>query len=170
MSVERRPFPTGAEHAALLRLLLALDGSTTRTCEAIVQAPMQIELLCQEQVHAVPDAVHEHLGGDTWLLRVTAMHAHGQVMMDNLSFTRLDAVPPWFLTQLHEGKAPIGHMLQHVFVRREPVPSSARLEGLLWEHVGHPDLRASRSYRIVTEKKPLMMIFETFRGGLVDAQ
>ena len=167
MSVERRLFPAGAQHAALLRLLIALDGSTTRCCEALAQAPMEIHVYRQAEVHEVPDAVHEHLGGEAWLLRVTAMHAHGQVMMDNLSFTRLDAVPAWFLAQLREGKAPIGHLLQHLFVRREAVPSSARLESLLWDQVGLPDARASRSYRIVTETKPLMMIYETFRGGLV---
>ncbi|HET7863376.1 MAG TPA: hypothetical protein VFL86_03130, partial [Burkholderiaceae bacterium] len=71
-------------------MLIALDGSTTRVCEALAQAPMQIQLLRQEQTDDVPDDVREQLGGESWLLRVTAMHAHGQVMMDNLSFTRLD--------------------------------------------------------------------------------
>ncbi|MGY4831595.1 chorismate--pyruvate lyase family protein [Sphaerotilaceae bacterium SBD11-9] len=167
MSVERRLFPREPQYAGLLRMLIALDGSTTRVCEALAQAPMQIQLLRQEQTDEVPDDVREQLGGESWLVRVTAMHAHGQVMMDNLSFTRLDAVPGWFLDQLKEGTAPIGHLLQHLFVRRETVPASPRVEALLWKHVGLPDARASRGYRIVTEKKPLMMIFEAFRGGMV---
>lgn len=146
---------------------MALDGSTTRVCEAIAQAPMQVELLFQQQTDSVPAAVREPLGGQRWLHRVTSLHAHGQVLMDNLSYTRLDAVPDWFLAQLHEGKAPIGHLLQRLFVKREALTSSREIEDALWQHVGQPDLRASRCYRIVTEKGPLMLIFESFRKGMV---
>jgi chorismate-pyruvate lyase len=167
MSVERRLFPPDAQHAPLLRALMALDGSTTRVCEAIAQAPMQVLLLAQEQSREVPVAVREQLGGEAWLVRVTSLHAHGRVFMDNLSFTRLDAVPDWFLTRLNEGSAPIGHMLQRLFVQREPVKASAEIEQLLWQHVGLSDARASRCYRIVTEGGPLMLIFEAFRGGMV---
>lgn len=154
-------------HAPWLRALMALDGSTTRVCEAIAQAPMTVQLLSQQQTDKVPHAVREQLGGERFLHRVTSLHAHGRVLMDNLSYTRLDAVPVWFLEQLSEGKAPIGHLLQGLFVRREPLTSTAEIEDALWQHVGQPDLRASRSYRIVTEQGPLMLIFETFRSGMV---
>jgi chorismate-pyruvate lyase len=167
MSVDRQPFPPDARHAPLLRALMALDGSTTRVCEAIAQAPMQVELLLQQQTDRVPQAVREQLGGTQYLHRVTSLHAQGRVLMDNLSYTRLDAVPDWFLEQLHEGKAPIGHLLQRLFVQREPLAGSAEIEDGLWQHVGHPDPRASRCYRIVTEKGPLMLIFEAFRQGMV---
>lgn len=167
MSVDRQPFPTDPSHAPLLRALMALDGSTTRVCEAIAQAPMQVELLFQQQTDEVPQAVREALGGQRFLHRVTSLHAHGRVLMDNLSYTRLDAVPDWFVDQLNEGKAPIGHLLQHLFVKREPRTSTPEIEGALWHHVGQPDLRASRAYRIVTEQGPLMFIFETFRSGMV---
>lgn len=167
MSVERRLFPEAARHAPLLRLLLALDGSTTRVCEALAQAPMQVLVHHQLQTQAVPEAVREQLGGSAWLARVTSLHAHGQVLMDNLSFVRLDAVPEWFLQRLNEGAAPIGHLLQPLFVQREPVAGSAEIEQLLWQHVGQPDARASRAYRITTEPGPLMLIFEVFRGGMV---
>lgn len=145
---------------------MALDGSTTRVCEAIAQAPMQVELLHQQQTDRVPQAVREALGGQRFLHRVTSLHAHGQVLMDNLSYTRLDAVPDWFLAQLNEGKAPIGHLLQRLFVKREPLTHTTELEDALWQHVGQPDRRASRCYRIVTEQGPLMLIFEAFRSGM----
>jgi chorismate-pyruvate lyase len=151
----------------LLRLLLALDGSTTRVCEALAQAPMAVQLLLQQQTDNVPPAVRAQLGGERWLHRVTSLHAHGRVLMDNLSYTRLDAVPGWFLDELHEGKAPIGHLLQRLFIQREPLTGSSEIEEALWQHVGQPDLRASRCYRIVTERGPLMLIFETFRSGMV---
>ncbi|HEX3138748.1 MAG TPA: chorismate pyruvate-lyase family protein [Rhizobacter sp.] len=170
MSLERRLFPRDPQHAALLRMLMTLDGSTTRACEAVAQAPMEVLLLAQAQGSEVPDAVHEQLGGSAWLTRVTSLHAHGQVMMDAVSFTRLDVVPAWFLAQLNEGSAPIGHMLQHLFVRREPVASTPRLEAMLWSRVGLPDDRASRCYRIATERAPLMMIFEVFRAGMVGSE
>ena len=168
MSVERHLFPSDRE-APLLRLLLALDGSTTRVCEALAQAPMQVQLISQQQTQDVPPAVREQLGGNAWLVRVTSLHAHGRVWMDNLSFTRLDAVPDWFLQQLNEGTAPIGHLLARLFVQREPVAGSAQVEQMLWQHVGLPDARASRCYRIATEQGPLMMIFEAYRAGMVTA-
>jgi chorismate-pyruvate lyase len=166
MSVERQLFPSDTQ-APLLRMLLALDGSTTRVCEALAQAPMQVQLIHQQQTQDVPPAVREQLGGSAWLVRVTSLHAHGRVLMDNLSFTRLDAVPDWFLQRLNEGTAPIGHLLAHLFVQREPVTCSAQVEQMLWQHVGLPDARASRCYRIATEQGPLMMIFEAYRAGMV---
>lgn len=169
MSVERHPFPADPRHAALLRVLLALDGSTTRVCEAVAQSPVELLVLHQAQTGDVPAAVREQLGGDAWLVRVTSLHAHGEVLMDNLSYTRLDAVPPWFLERLHEGHAPIGHLLAKLFVQRERLANTPEIEQVLWQHVGAPDLRASRSYRVITTDRPLMLIFESFRRGMVRA-
>ncbi|MBX3620965.1 MAG: DUF98 domain-containing protein [Rhizobacter sp.] len=167
MSVERHPFPDAPQHAPLLRALLALDGSTTRVCEALAQAPVKVQLIHQQRTHEVPPAVREQLGGKAWLARVTSLHAHGDVLMDNLSYTRLDAVPDWFLAALDAGSAPIGHLLARLFVQREAQPGSAEIEDALWAHVGQRDARASRCYRIVTAEGPLMLIFECFRRGMV---
>lgn len=147
-------------------MLLALDGSTTRLCEALIEGPVELLLVHQQQTVDVPAAVRQHLGGSAWLARVTTLHAGGQAMMDNLSYTRLDAVPGWFLEGLDQGQAPIGHLLQRLFVRRENVPGCAELSAQLWGHVGSPDERASRSYRVVTSDGPLMLIFEAWRGGM----
>lgn len=128
-------------------------------------------LLHQTRCTTVPPEVAEHLGGAHWLRRVTSLcRADGGVLMDNLSFTRLDAVPTWFLQALDEGRAPIGHLLAGLFVRREPLALSAGVRDLLWQHVGLPDAAASRGYRIVTPEGPLMLIFEAFRAGLVGAR
>ena len=87
--------------------------------------------------------------------------------MDNLSFTRLDVVPDWFLKKLDEGRAPIGHMLNELFVQREPLPTSVALQQMLWSRVGMEDMAASRGYRIVTPQAPLMLIFEVFRAAIL---
>ncbi len=167
MSVDRRVFPADAAHAAALRLLLVHDGSTTRLCQAVAQQPMRVVLHQQERTSEVLPEVREHLGGQHWLYRVTSLcTAEGLVMMDNLSLTRLDTVPEWFLQELEKGCAPIGHLLDALFVRREPKPTSAALHQALWQHVGLPDELSSRSYRIITPQGPLMLIFETFRAGL----
>jgi chorismate-pyruvate lyase len=167
MSVERRLFPTDAQYAPLLRTLLSLDGSTTRACEALAQQPVLVALHHQQQTSDVPEAVREQLGGSAWLTRVTSLHACGEVLMDNLSFSRIDALPADFLHGLNQGSAPIGHLLQTLFVRREAAAGSPQIEQLLWERVGLADGHASRTYRIVTAETPLMLIFEVFRGGLV---
>jgi len=167
MSVERQLFPADPAHAPLLRALLALDGSTTRVCEALARQPVTVQLHHQRQTEDVPAAVREQLGGHRWLERVTSLHAHGRVMMDNLSYTRLDAVPDWFLAGLDAGQAPVGHLLGKLFVQREAVPGSPDLSQVLWSHVGQPDPLASRSYRVVTPTTPLMLIFEVYRDGMV---
>jgi chorismate-pyruvate lyase len=169
MSVERRLFPTDPQHQPLRRLLLALDGSTTRVCEALAEQPMQVLLHHQRQTTDVPPGVREHLGGSAWLERVTSLHADGGVFMDNLSYTRLDSVPEGFLKGLDAGAAPIGHLLQDLFVQREALASSPEIEERLWHHVGLPDASASRTYRIVTARAPLMLIFEVYRSGMVVA-
>lgn len=170
MSVERRLFPPGATQAPLLRALLALDGSTTRLCEALAGRPLDVLLHHQRKTREVPDTVREHLGGTLWLERITSLCTQGEVMMDNLSYTRLDTAPAWFVQGLDEGVAPIGHLLQRLFVWREPIPSPAArasLLPLLWEHVGLPDDHAARAYRIVTPEAPLMLLVESFRSGMV---
>ena len=70
---------------------------------------------------------------------------------------------------LQAGDAPIGHLLKQLFVQRESLPGSPEIEQALWRHVGTPDPLASRCYRVVTEPGPLMLIFETFRRGMVQA-
>ncbi len=167
MSVERQLFPSGPQHAPLLRMLLALDGSTTRVCEALSGHPIDVVVHHQQPTSDVPEAVRQQLGGNAWLERVTSLLADGRVMMDNLSFTRLDAVPPWFLKGLGDGIAPVGHLLQHLFVQREALNVDYATQQRLWQHVGQPDHMASRSYRVVTADGPLMLIFEAYRGGMV---
>jgi chorismate-pyruvate lyase len=167
MSVERQIFPADPRHAPLRRLLLALDGSTTRVCEALVNHPIDVVVHHQQRTPDVPAAVREQLGGSAWLERVTSLVADGRVMMDNLSYTRLDAVPDWFLSKLDEGVAPVGHLLAHLFVQREAAPVDAATREALWRHVGCEDAAASRSYRVVTPEGPLMLIFEAFREGMV---
>lgn len=167
MSVERHVFPTDPRHAPLLRALMALDGSTTKVCEALARQPVTVQLHLQRQTDDVPAAVREHLGGTRWLQRVTSLHAHGRVMMDNLSYTRLDAVPDWFLAGLDAGQAPVGHLLAKLFVQRERLAADAATSQALWSQVGAPDAHASRTYRVVTPTGPLMLIFEAWRDGMV---
>jgi len=166
MSVERQLFPSEARHEPLRRLLLAQDGSTTRTCTAMCGLPVEVLLHGQQRTREVPRSVASQLGGGHWLERVTSLVAGGRVLMDNLSYTRLDAVPGWFLRGLDEGQAPVGHLLARLFVQRQPVESEPALQARLWDVVGLPDARASRAYRIVTPEGPLMLIFEVFRGGM----
>jgi chorismate-pyruvate lyase len=167
MSVERHVFPTDPRHAPLLRALMALDGSTTKVCEALAQQPVTVQLHRQRQTDDVHAAVRAQLGGTRWLERITSLHAHGRVMMDNLSYTRLDAVPGWFLAGLDAGQAPVGHLLAKLFVQRERLAAEADVAQALWAQVGAPDDRASRTYRVVTAASPLMLIFEAWRDGMV---
>lgn len=166
---ERRPFPTDAAAQPLLRLLLAQDGSATRLCEALARGPIGVHLHGQQRTTDVPASVRTQLGGEAWLERVTTLHAHGVVLMDNLSYTRLDAVPDWFLAGLDAGTTPIGHLLDQLPIQRDDLPLADDIAARLWPRVGLPDPRAAKLYRIGTANGPLMLVMETFRAGWTDA-
>ncbi len=172
-SPRRREFFDADEPAAdctlgVLRMLLAQDGSTTRMCEAIAGGPLTLVLLRQVVTERVPDAVRAVLPGTRFLERVTSLAAHGEVMMDNLSYIALDALPDAVRHGLEEGATPIGHLLDTLWVRRRPLDEgAAELCRALWDTVGVPDPRAARAYSIWTPEGPRFVIAETFRRGML---
>ncbi len=180
MKLQRQIFPHSKQSAPFLRLLLAQDGSTTRLCSALCGDSVQVVLHQQHRTDQVPIAIQMIFNPDTalvpaianrYLVRTTTLHdGAGNALMDNLSYTRLESVPSWFIEQLDVGKAPIGHLLDQFFVQREPLPNatSVVLQQPLWDAVGMPDLAASRSYQLRSPQGIFMVIFETFRGALVD--
>ncbi len=151
-------------------MLLTHDGSTTRLCQALTGAPVGVYLHHQHRTTEVPTEVRDLLAGEVgeiWLQRVTSLYnTSGEVLMDNLSFTRLNSVPDWFIQGLDEGQAPIGHLLDQLFVKRKAVTTSSAVQNLLWDTVGKTDALASRSYQIATSDHAFMLIFEVFRGAL----
>jgi chorismate-pyruvate lyase len=164
--------PAAAAHARqVLQLLLAQDGSTTRLCETIAGGPVALHLLEQRVVDTVPAEVRTALPGTRFIERVTCLAAHGQVMMDNLSYIALDGLPADVRRDLEAGTMPIGHMLARLWVRRAFLPATPVLQERLWAAAGGlPDPPASRSYCIVTPDGPRMLITETFRRGMLDGR
>ena len=161
--LERGLFPK--ESGKLLKLLLAQDGSTTKLCEALASTQVNLALHAQSRVEILPEVVMQELGGSSWLKRITSLHCETGVLMDNLTYTRLDRVPTWFLSDLELGKAPIGHLLEKLFVRRERINPTPELEHVLFEIVGLPDSNSSRAYTLKTDEGAVMLVFETYRAG-----
>lgn len=158
----------GAAHARhVLKLLLAQDGSTTRLCEVVAGGPVQLHLLAQRLTDEAPAAVRDALPGTTCIERVTCLAAHGEVMMDNLSYIALDGLDRDLRDALVAGGSPIGHLLAGRWVRRAPLRAAPGLLERLWQHVGLPDAAASRHYRIEAPQGPMMVIAETFRRGML---
>jgi chorismate-pyruvate lyase len=183
LALIRHLFSNHPADARWLNVLLTQDGSTTRLCSAMLGASVQIHVHQQHVVNAVhahiidtlhqtaapqiPTEVAALLGGTAWLQRITSLHdAQGNVLMDNLSFTCLDATPAWFMAALKEGTMPIGQLLDRLFIKRQAVSTTGAVHNLLWNAVGLPDSRASRSYQVATPEGAFMLIFEVFRGGL----
>lgn len=165
---QRQRFDAGADpHAKrLLQLLLAQDGSTTRLCESIAAGPVQLHVLDQCVTREVPMVVRTALRGSEFIARCTCLAAHGQVMMDNLSYIALDGLDADVRRDLEAGVMPIGHLLQRLWVRRLVLPDAHSLLERLWDQVGMEDAPASRAYRIVTPDGPCMVIAETYRRGM----
>lgn len=157
-----------AAHARrLLPLLLAQDGSTTRLCETIAAGPVSLLVLEQRIVDAVPAAVSAALPGKRFIERITCLAAHGQVMMDNLSYIALDGLAADVKRDLEAGNMPIGHLLSRLWVRRRFLDAEPTLYARLWTAVGLPDPAASRVYSIATPEGPLMLLAESYRRGML---
>jgi len=151
----------------ILQLLLAQDGSTTRLCESVAGGPIALHLLHQVITTDVPDVVRDALPGERFIERITCIAAHGEVMMDNLSYVALEGLAPDLLRDLEAGRMPIGHLLTRMWVRRAALPPSDSLQDRLWRTVGLADAKATRNYRIDTPDGPCMLICETYRGGML---
>lgn len=151
----------------MLQLLLAQDGSTTRLCEVIAAGPVSLHLLEQRVTDAVPAEVRSALPGSGFIERITCLAAHGQVMMDNLSYIALEGLPPDLQRDLEGGTMPIGHLLSRLWVRRSFLDAAPMLYERLWGVVGLPDSEASRTYAIITPEGTRMLIAETYRRGML---
>lgn len=151
----------------MLQLLLAQDGSTTRLCETIAGGPVTLHVIAQRIVESVPVLVRSALPGSRFIERITFLAAHGQVMMDNLSYIALDGLAPDIRRDLETGVMPIGYLLKRMWVRRSFLDGVPALYEHLWSEVGLPDPGASRAYSIDTPDGPRMLIAETFRRGML---
>lgn len=150
----------------LLRVLLAQDGSTTRLCETLAGGPVTLQVLHQAPTEDVPALVREALPGTRFIERMTSLAAHGEVMMDNLTYIAVQGLDAALQRELEAGRTPIGHLLARLWVKREGVADAAVLHDRLWGAVGTPDPAAARAYRIVTPEGPRMLIAETYRRGM----
>lgn len=151
----------------LLPVLLAQDGSTTRLCETIAGQPISLLVLGQRVVTTPPLQIAAELPGRTFIERITSLVAHGEVMMDNLSYIALDGLPADLHRDLEGGTVPIGHLFRRMWVRRTFLTVAPGLFERLWSVVGLPDERASRAYRVDTPTGPCMVIAETYRRGML---
>jgi chorismate-pyruvate lyase len=167
MRRERFADQPDAGQRRVLDLLLAQDGSTTRLCEAIAGGPVALHVVHQRVTGDVPELVRRQLPGDTFIERITFLAAHGEVLMDNLSFIALAGLAPDIEADLRAGQLPIGRLLARMWIRRETMPDGIDLAVKLWESVGMPDPSATRAYRIVTRDAPCMVIAETYRRGML---
>ena len=152
----------------MLQLLLAQDGSTTRLCETIAGGPVSLHVIEQRVVNEVPAEVRAALPGTGFIERITCLAAHGEVMMDNLSYIALDGLPADVRRDLEAGVMPIGHLLARLWVRRAFLDAAPALYERLWAAAGWlRDAAASRTYCIVTPDGPRMLIAETYRRGML---
>ena len=163
----RDPFPAGA---SLLPVLLHQDGSTTRLLEALSGAPVQVQVLRQHVVDALPAALAGVLPGTRFLRRLTCLVAGGHVLLDSIAYIAIEALPVDVVHELQEGRRPIGHLLARLWTRRRFRGGDGDLFEELWQIAGTPDAAASRSCVIDTPQGPCMVLGETFRAGILAVQ
>lgn len=167
-ALRRQPFAAADEvQARVLELLLAQDGSATRLCEAVAGGPIEVHVLAQQATEAVPRKVRELLPGGRFIERLSCLAAHGEVLLDSVSWIALAGLEPDIEADLRAGRRPIGHLLQRLWVRREPLADAGELGQRLWHAVGAPDAAATRAFRVVTPQGARMIVVETYRRGML---
>ncbi len=172
---DRRRFGTGvstpadvARAQAVLRLLLAQGGSTTRLCETIAGGPVQLHVLRQRACSDLPEAVRSALPGAAVVERFSCLTARGAALLDSLVYIAVHSLPRDIAQQMDAGETPIGHLLERLWVRRTPwMHLDDALCKRLWAEVGRPDAAATRTYTVETPDGPLMVVTETFRDGML---
>lgn len=161
--------PATPSERALLAVLLAQDGSTTRLLEALFGTPIAVHVIDQQVVPQLPGTLHGELPGERFLRRITSLQSGGYVLLDSLSYIAVDVLPMPVVRELKEGIRPIGHVLSELWTRRLFRDGDTVLLEELWRAVGAPDSRASRSLCICTPDAPCMLLAETFRSGVLVA-
>lgn len=160
--------PAQAERAqTLLRVLLHQDGSTTRLLEAMSGGAITVHVIEQGFIQELPPWLAGVLPGRTFLRRLTALEANGQVFLDSLSYTAVEVLPSVLVQELVDGARPIGAVLADVWTRRAFREDDTHILEELWSVVGMADPQASRSTMIVTPGGPCMVLAETFRRGVL---
>jgi chorismate-pyruvate lyase len=117
-------------------------------------------------VQELPAHLKTALPGRSFLRRIIALAAEGQVLLDSISYVALDALDAESITRLEAGITPIGHVLDDLWTKRSFRSGDDVLFEELWREVGDADAQASRSYTVLTPQGPCMVIAETFRRGL----
>lgn len=153
---------------AVLPLLLAQGGSTTRLCETIAGGPVQLHVLRQRACSDLPEAVRSALPGAAVVERFSCLTARGAVMLDSLVYIAARSLPSDIAQQVEAGATPIGHLLERLWMRRTPwTRVDDGMCARLWAEVGWPDAAATRTYTVETPTGPSMVITETFRDGML---
>jgi chorismate-pyruvate lyase len=144
-----------------LRALLVTDGTVTKALEAYFWEPVVVDTLRQEFIHAADEipwiAVNE---GDQVLVREALLRGDdtGKPYARAFSVIRTALIPPSFRDRLINREIGIG-----VLIRDSGLESFREVMEVGVEPDSHAAARALyRTYRIIIDGKPVILISETF--------
>ena len=151
-----------------LRALLVTDGTVTKILEAYFWEPVSVETLMQETV-TTEQAIHWiDVKPETEVLvrqaRLKGMHS-GNVYATAFSVIRPERIPASFRRRLIDREIGIGVLIRDSGLEsyREVMEVGVEPKRLGAEAVMlHPDDRVFRTYRIIIEGTPVILITESF--------
>ena len=150
-----------------LRALLVTDGTVTKILEAYFWEPVTVDTLAQEQVAAERDIPWVEVGaGDLVLVRQAQLRGadSGKVYASAFSVIRTERIPSAFRQRLIDREIGIG-----VLIRDSGLESYREVMEVGAVDAGAGDQggsRVFRTYRIIIEGVPVILITETFPVGL----
>ncbi len=145
-----------------LRALLVSDGTVTKMLEAYFWEPVVVDTLRQELIEAAAEIPWIRVGaGDPVLMRQVRLCGSdsGSQYADAFSVIRTELIPDAFRQRLIDREIGIGALIRDsglesyrevVEIGVEPDPDKTGRDGLF------------RTYRIIIQREPVILITETF--------
>ena len=153
-----------ADLPAFLRALLVTDGTVTKILEAYFWEPVEVRTLRQTFIHAEKPVEWIRVGADDQVL-IRRAHLRGtdtgRIYADAFSVIRTHLIPETFRRRLVDREIGIGVLIRDSGLESyrevlefgvEPAPADGADSGE----------RVFRSYRIIIEGEPVILITESF--------
>jgi len=154
-----------AELPAFLRALLVTDGTVTKILEAYFWEPVEVETLQQELVTAERPIDWVQVGaGDRVLIRRARLRGTdtGRVYAKAFSVIRPELIPETFRQRLIDREIGIGVLIRDSGLESYREVLEVGVEPAEGDDAASEAVSVYRTYRIIIDRKPVILITEGF--------
>lgn len=154
----------------LAKLLIQMDGSTTRTITSFVGDTLAVDIKHQEiiQYKNMPRDIRAYFPeeGGPFLHRVSSLTYQGDCLSDNAVFADINFLPPELKEEINKGKTPLGLLIANTEYRRQFLEGARmnleKLQYLFTPVDLPPGELLVKKYLVIKDQRCWFYICETF--------